>query len=188
MSTSRLTRLALLSASASLVVVGLSGCSWAVLDETRPGIPTPTASEGGSGADESVVGGDAAFQSGDCGGRDIVVTANGAQLVLTGECSSLTIRGDSATVTVQSVGTIDMDSDTSVVVVERDAESASLTGDANSLTVVGLDSLTVDGDTNTVIATRLDAVELAGDTNTVTWDEGTTTPLDRGSVNTLIAP
>lgn len=188
MSTSRLSRLALLAASASLVVVGLSGCSWAVLDEARPGVPTPTASDGGAGADESVVGGDAAFQSGDCGGRDIVVTADEAQLVLTGECASLTIRGDSVTVSVQSVGRIDMDSDTSVVVVEEDAESASIAGDANSLTVVGLDALTIVGDTNTVIATRLDAVEIAGDTNTVTWDEGTTTPLDRGSVNTLIAP
>jgi len=176
---------------ASLVIAGLSACSFEVRDDS-PAAPTPSSSqtqtqeEPDTDAENPVSGG--GFSNGDCSGKDVTIDQDNTSAVLSGDCGAITVSASSVFVTVENAESVTVLGTLTDVVVSGAVGAVSMGGEQNSYNGGDVTSLEVPGSGVSVTLNDLGSVSISGSNNFVVWTTGAPSANDSGTGNTVVSP
>ena len=174
---------------ASLLLAGLSACSFEVRDDS-PASPAPSSPQSDpepeAETDSPVSGG--GFSDGDCTGKDVTIDQDETQAVLSGDCGAITVTASSVFVTVENADSVTVQGTLTDVVVSGKVGSVSMGGEQNSYNGGDVTTLDVPGSSISVTLNDVGSASLSGSNNFIAWSTGATSANDSGSGNTVVSP
>lgn len=174
---------------ASLLIAGLSACSFEVRDDSAatpaPASNSPQPETEADGGDPVSGGG---FSNGDCTGKDVTIDQDNTNAVLSGDCGAITVSASSVFVTVENAESVTVQGTRTDVVVEGKVGAVSIGGENNSYNGGDVTTLEVPGSSVSITLNAVGSASISGSNNFVVWSTGAASATDSGTGNTVVAP
>ena len=174
---------------ASLLLAGLSACSFEVRDDS-PASPAPSSPQSDpepeAETDSPVSGG--GFSDGDCTGKDVTIDQDETSAILSGDCGAIIVSASSVFVTVENAESVTVLGTLTDVVVSGAVGSVSVGGEQNSYNGGDVTTLEVPGSGVSITLNDVGSASISGSNNFVVWTTGATSANDSGTGNTVVAP